>query len=25
MMLIPYAAFGYGNLMEHNILNDYDD
>ena len=25
MILIPYAAFGYGNLMEHNILNDYDD
>ena len=25
MMLIPYAAFGYGNLTEHNILNDYDD
>ena len=25
MMLIPYAAYGYGNLMEHNILNDYDD
>ena len=25
MMLIPYAAFGYGNLLEHNILNDYDD
>ena len=25
MFLIPYAAFGYGNLIEHNIINDYDD
>ena len=25
MLLIPYAAFGYGNLIEHNIINDYDD
>ena len=25
MLLIPYAAFGFGNILEKNILNDYED